>query len=188
VNRLAIVLVAVCLLTPGCVRRPAATSLEPPAEGTAALDQLLVAMHARLDLMHTVARVKWNTKAPIFAPERERALLDDVVSRGRSHQLDPKRTRAFFVAQMEAAKIVQQEDFERWTAAQQPPFDDVPDLAVLRKEIDTLNGTILESLGAANTFLETDEGQQRLEGRALKMFAGFSAPARQAALKPLRRE
>jgi hypothetical protein len=32
------------------------------------------------------------------------------------------------------------------------------------------------------------EGQQRLEVRAADVFAAVSAPARQAALKPLRRE
>jgi chorismate mutase len=189
VKRTAILLVTICLLTPaGCGRRSNATSVAQPDENQAALDRLLEGMRVRLDLMHTVARVKWNSKAAIFDPERERALLDDVVARGRSYQLDQDLTRSFFAAQMEAAKLVQQEDFDQWKAAIQPPFDDVPDLAVLRKQIDAINGELLESLGHAMAALKSTDGQQRLEGKTIEVFAGISRPTREAALKPLRRE
>ena len=124
--------------------------------------------------------------APILDAERERALLENVVERGKAHQLGPEITRAFFAAQMEAAKIVQEHDFERWRAAKQPPFHDVPDLSTLRQQIDTRNGELLAALHDARPFLEQKDGEKLLEERAADRFADVPAAAREAALRPLR--
>src|SRR5579859_2948444 len=180
------ILLGVCLLAPAaCDRRPEA----PPAvvsSPAAPLDTLLERMRQRLELMHTVARVKWNAQAPIFDPDRERALLEDVVERGKTHKLDDEVTRTFFAAQMEAAKIVQEEDFQRWRAEKHPPFRDVPDLPALRQQIDALNGEILEALATARPYLASHRDNQ-LEARAVELFAGVPDSAGQAALRPLRR-
>ncbi len=174
---------ALCLLAPvACERRPA-----PPAptaaSSTAALDDLLHRMHQRLDLMHMVARVKWNAQAPVHDPQREEVLLRDVVERGRAHHLDAEVTRAFFSAQMEAAKLVQEEDFRRWRAAQQAPFPPVPELAILRQRIDALNGELLEALAHTRPFLDTADGQRRLEDRVPIVFADYPVSVRDAALR-----
>ena len=180
-NRFLPVLLSLSLLAPAaCDRRPGAPS-------SASLDVLLQRMHARLDLMHTVARVKWNAQSPILDPERERALLEDVVERGKAYRLDAEVTRVFFAAQMEAAKLVQEEDFRRWRGVGQPPFADVPDLPALRRRIDVLNGEVLAALAAAQPALDGKEGQRELDRLAADRFADIAEPVREAALRPLRK-
>jgi chorismate mutase-like protein len=69
---------------------------------------------------------------PLTDPQRERELLQSVVERGRGKGLDPDLVRTLFAAQMEAARLVQQADFDRWQANKQEPFPDTTSLAVLR--------------------------------------------------------
>jgi chorismate mutase-like protein len=115
----------------------------------AALGALERKIRERLDLMHEVARAKWNARRPVRDPEREAALLNDMIERGRALQLDPDFTRDFFTAQIEAAVRIQQADFQQWERDQQPPFSDAPSLAVLRERIDTLNQELLVALARA---------------------------------------
>jgi chorismate mutase len=115
-------LLSLCLLLPiACDRRPAAPSTAIRTD-TAALDVLLRRIQQRLDLMHAVARVKWKTQAPIRDPQREQALLDDMVEGGRANQMDAEFARAFFAAQIEAAKLVQDEDSVSVREAAMRPF------------------------------------------------------------------
>jgi chorismate mutase-like protein len=87
-----------------------------PRRDLADLDRLLRFMQQRLTLMHEVARWKWNAGQPITDPQRERELLHSVVERGQGKGLDPELVRSFYSAQMEAARLVQQADFDRWKA------------------------------------------------------------------------
>jgi chorismate mutase len=151
-----------------------------------AIDTLLQRMQQRLALMHDVARVKWNTKRPILDADRERVMLKDVVELGRLHHLDADRTRAFFTAQIEAAALIQEADFQRWQDERQPPFADVPDLTTLRQRIDQLNGELLAALAAARPYLGTAEGQKQLGSRSQEALGGFAVPVREAAVRPLR--
>ncbi|MBV8077640.1 MAG: chorismate mutase [Planctomycetaceae bacterium] len=74
---------------------------------------MLRLMERRLALTHEVARWKWDAGKPITDPQRERELLQSVVERGRLKGLDPELVRSFFAAQLAAARLVQQADFER---------------------------------------------------------------------------
>jgi chorismate mutase-like protein len=123
---------------------------------------------------------------PDLGSRRERVLLEDVVERGKTYHLNEDVTRAFFAAQMEAAKLVQEEDFQRWRAEQHPAFADVAELPTLRSQIDTLNREILEALAELQSLLDTTDGQRQLETRAAQLFAHISPPVREAALRPLR--
>src|SRR4051812_29797952 len=108
---------------------PAATKTVPDRE----LDDLLGLMRSRLEVMHDVARWKWAAKSPIEDPGREAASLRDVADRGSALGLEPAMARAFFGAQIEAAKLVQRADFRRWEADGRGPEGEAPDLAgVLR--------------------------------------------------------
>ena len=168
----------------GC--RPA----DPPEEhrrNVGDLDRLLRLMQQRLTLMHDVARWKWNAGQPITDPERERELLQSVVERGRGKGLDPDLVRAFFAAQMEAARLVQQADFERWKAKQQKPFAD-KSLAVLRQRIDDLNRELIDALAEVSAWLSGDTVQQALPQRAEEILTGDGlAGVRETAIAPLRR-
>ena len=111
-------LLLAALAATGC--RPADVPVAPRRD-LADLDRLLRLMEQRLALMHEVARWKWNAGKPITDPERERESLQSVVERGRGKGLDPDLVRSFFAAQMEAARLVQQADFDRWTAKDGTP-------------------------------------------------------------------
>jgi chorismate mutase len=142
-------------------------------------DQLLTLIRDRLELMHDVARRKWVDKSPIEDPAREMALLSDVAQRGAKLRLDPRRTRAFFAAQIEAAKLVQRADFQCWET--KGPDGAAPDLKmVLRPRIDTLNREMLTAFANVGA---TDGAATRK--RANELLSGFDDEVRQAAIAPL---
>ena len=154
-----------------------------------AFDELLGLMRSRLDVMHDVARWKWTAKSPVEDPKREAVLLDDVADRGKALGLEPADTRAFFRAQIEAAKVVQRADLHRWEAEHRGPDGEAPDLAkVLRPRIDGLNRDLLAALSRTLPRLQGDEAaRKRLQSRADELLAGegIDAEARTEAIRPL---
>src|SRR5947207_12817970 len=94
--------VLVALLASGC-----ATSASFTAADTASVDRLLGLIKERLDVAPEVARTKWNTKAPIEDLPREQQIIDGVAKRATEYGLDAKVAAAFFRAQIEASKCVQ---------------------------------------------------------------------------------
>jgi chorismate mutase-like protein len=167
------------LCLPSC--RPA-----PPASRTEALDRLLVLIEKRLEIMHDVARWKWAEKSSIEDHSREAHLLDDLASRGEPLGLDPDLCRAFFRAQIEAAKRVQRADFERWESAdrrEQEPGPAAPDLVeVLRPRIDALNSEMLAALAEVARGPRDDHA---IRGRADSILSGIDAETRAVAIRPL---
>jgi chorismate mutase len=182
---LGVVSLLLALAAGGC--RPADVPVAPRRD-LADLDRLLSLMRQRLALMHDVARWKWNAGKPITDPKRERELLQSVVQRGRGKGLDPDLVRSFFEAQMEAARLVQQADFERWKASGQKPFAGTKSLAVLRQRIDELNAELIEALAAVRPRLRGQTVQQALPQRAEEILTGDGlAGVRETAIAPLRR-
>jgi chorismate mutase len=168
----------------GC--RPADVPAAPRRD-LAALDRLLRLMEQRLALMHEVARWKWHAGKAITDPKRERELLQGVVERGRARGLDPDLVRSFFAAQMKAARLVQQADFERWQANKQKPSAG-KSLAVLRQRIDQLNRALLDALVEVHPWLSGQSVQQALSQRAEEILSGTGlAGVRETAIAPLRR-
>jgi chorismate mutase-like protein len=113
-------------------------------------DAVLIArVMERLELMHDVARWKWNAQKPIDDPDRETALLARVVIQATNRGIDADEARAFFQDQFAAAKILQRADFDQWNREGQGPFEDVPDLAtVQRPRIDAATEKLLDALVA----------------------------------------
>jgi chorismate mutase len=176
-------LLFVPLAAGGC--QPAAEPVLPRRD-LADLDRLLRLMQQRLTLMHEVARWKWNAGQPITDPQRERELLHSVVERGRGKGLDPELVRSFFAAQLEAARLVQQADFNRWQANKQEPFAD-KSLAVLRQRIDHLNRELIDALAELRPWLSGQTLQQALPQRAEEILTGNDlASVRETAIAPLR--
>jgi chorismate mutase len=159
-----------------------------PRRGLADLDRVLRLMQQRLALMHEVAQWKWNAGKPITDPERERELLQSVVERGQGKGLDPDLVRPFFAAQMEAARLIQEADFERWKANKQGHFAETTSLVVLRQRIDKLNGELIDALAALRPWLSEQTVQQALPQRAEEILTGNGvAGVRETAIAPLRR-
>jgi chorismate mutase len=177
-------LLSVWPMTSGCRRADA------PAEGRelADLDRLLRLMERRLTLMHDVARWKWNTRAPISDPQRERDSLQVVVGRGLGKGLDSDLVRPFFGAQMAAARLVQQADFDRWEAEKHGPFADTRSLSELRQQIDHLNDEMIDALVEVRPRLSVTIVQRALPRRAEEILTGEGqSGVRETAIAPLRR-
>jgi chorismate mutase len=157
-------------------------SKPPPAVG-----RLLRLMRDRLVLMHDVARTKWNSKRPVGDPEREQALLRKVEAEGRERGLDPPFTRAFFAAQIAAARRVQEADCARWRAEERGPFHDAPGLAALRKRIDGLNRELLGILPEARPQLADPGAKEHLKAWAQEILTGegITDDVRAVAIEPL---
>ncbi len=163
--------------------QPASTPKAPPA-----VVHLLDLMRQRLLLMHEVARWKWNTSKPIADPAREQAFLDQVAQNGSKYDLDPAHVRAFFTAQIEAAKLLQQADFRAWQVAGQGPFPQALDLtSVLRPRIDELSSALLAALAEARPLLGQDHMRESLREQAATTLTGegIDHTIRAAAVAPL---
>lgn len=164
----------------------------PPDAGKAApgqaYDDLLILMRERLDVMHDVARYKWAKKAPIEDIGRETASLQSVADRGKGMGLAPEITRAFFEAQIEAAKLVQRADFRRWKADRRGPTGKPPDLAhALRPRIDALNRDLLATLAKHQAQLRDGNAPAEIRSRAELVLTGegINSEVRAAAIRPL---
>jgi chorismate mutase-like protein len=143
-------------------------------------------MKQRLDLMHDVARVKWNTKSPIHDPQREEESLRILVEEGKARGLDPNYTREFFTAQMNAAKLVQESDHERWRAEGRGPFTDAIELTLLRQRLDSLNGALLSAIVRVQPILKTEQGLRDFELAALAALGRFPPSVGSTATRFLR--
>lgn len=150
--------------------------------------RLIRMMERRLALMHDVARWKWANGKAIGDPAREAQVLDAVAERGRGRGLDPEFVRRFFAAQMEASKLIQQADFDRWRAGRDGPPPGGPDLAASRARIDGLDDAILDALATAGPHPldgRVHSGSLRLAEKILDG-DGIDDKVREVALRPLR--
>ncbi len=115
---------------------PAASAAPADAE------RLYRLLDQRLELMDEVAAYKWHRHLDVENAEREAVVLEQAVNDARRYGFTPDSSRAFFRAQIEAAKVIQRYWFARWQAGARPP--DAPDLnAVVRPELLRLGGDIV---------------------------------------------
>ena len=141
----------ISLLLAGCSgsSQPVAPVVEVTSKSAAEthLTKVCVLIARRLELMPGVAQAKWNRKLPITDEKREQALLAKLAADGEALQLPADLVADFFRAQMTAAKLVQEQYFQEWTAQQHPPFENPPDLEqVVRPQIDQINRQLLGAL------------------------------------------
>ncbi|MBJ7313786.1 gamma subclass chorismate mutase AroQ [Rugamonas sp. CCM 8940] len=110
-------------------------------------DALLALMDERLALMPDVARHKWNIQAAIEDLPRERAIIAALARQAAEAGVPAAWAESFFKAQIEAAKTVQRDLFERWRQQKAGRFEQVPDLArELRPRLDALTPLLLKAL------------------------------------------
>ncbi len=139
------------LLLAGCSgpSQPVApvAKVTPQSAAETHLQEVCTLIARRLELMPGVAQAKWNRKLPITDEKREQSLLAKLAADGEALQLPAEFVTEFFRAQMTAAKHVQEQTFQEWTAQQHPPFENPPDLEqVVRPQIDQINRQLLEAL------------------------------------------
>jgi chorismate mutase len=151
----------VAILTSSCATAASFTAVE-----TATVDRLLGLIKERLDVAPEVARTKWNTKAPIEDPPREKQIIDGVAKAAAEYGLDPQVARTFFVGQIEASKAVQRALHAEWTAMRQPTFAKVADLgADIRPVLDRLTPAMMRALAEALPVLQQRGGRQLLDAQ-----------------------
>ncbi len=164
----------------------AAIAALPSAAEEQAIGALLDAMLRRLEIMHDVAKWKWNRRQAIDDPERERRLLDELERRGRQLQLPPAETRRLMQAQIDAGKLIQRADCEAWRLDEREPFSDVPGLqSELRPKIDRASEELLSAYAALRERLAEAEFRELVRDRAEHVLkeAGIETPVRVAALQ-----
>jgi chorismate mutase-like protein len=173
---------------PGEVARTVLAQLAGKDDADRRLDELLLAMNKRLAIMPDVARAKWNDGRPIQDARRESALLDHIAEEAVQHKLDAAQVRRLFGAQIEAARLLQQNLFDQWRRDDQGKFTDVPDLVeVLRPRIDKANRELLGAFERCSAELSGAAVRERMQRRAASLLTGpgINDAVRAAALRPL---
>jgi chorismate mutase-like protein len=166
--------------------RPTAQAVAPRDNAEATIEELLGLIRRRLVLMHDVARAKWNTKTPAEDPRREQVLLQEVEKKGSELGLEPAFTRAFFSAQIDASKLIQNADFHLWESERRGPFADAPDLKRdLRPRIDDLNADLIKTLAKARPLLRDREPIIRRLAQKILAREGIDAKVRGTAIRPI---
>ncbi len=111
-------------------------------------------INERLSLMEQVAAHKWINGQAITAPEREVFVISKAVDDGLRYGITSKSSRAFFSAQIEAAKDIQQCWFDRWATGVEP--ESAEDLVVaIRPQLIALGSEITAQLANNTNDLET---------------------------------
>ncbi len=106
------------------------------------LDRLV---NERLSYMRSVAAYKWINARPIEDVDREARVLESAEIAGLRYGIKREATRAFFVAQIEAAKDIQRYWFARWRQGGAP--DKAPDLdREVRPALLQLGDAIMQAL------------------------------------------
>jgi chorismate mutase len=175
---------ALLVLTPLACQAPVVLT----EQESAAVDRTLDLVNKRLALMPAVAKAKWNDKREIADPQREAKLLDAVAARAQEKGWDGDVCRAFVAAQIEAAKLVQEDHFTRWRNEGQGRFEGAATLAELRKDIEAVTAELLDAAEELRPLLARPRVRSAVGRRAEIALGGVSAEARAAALKPLLRK
>ncbi|KAF7781498.1 hypothetical protein PRUB_b0735 [Pseudoalteromonas rubra] len=100
----------------------------------------------RLAQMQLVALFKANKHKPIEDLSREAVVLSKALEQARQQCLDTSSVKAFFQAQMDAAKAIQYRYRAQWLAEGVP--SKTADLAKLRLTLNQLGSAILETMTA----------------------------------------
>lgn len=162
-----------------------AVVVAPPEQE--ALAQLLILIDQRLAVAPLVARAKWNSRAPIDDPVREKSILDTVSRQAAQAGIDAAFARQFFQSQFDAGKLIQLKLHEQWRSAGQPRFADAPDLGRdVRPVLDRLNPQIIAALGVVYPALHRPATDEFIEAQGRKLVRGdVDGAARDMALRPL---
>jgi len=122
----------------------------PAAAADAAADRVFTLIHQRLALMQPVAAFKWIEKRPVEDLAREAVVLDKATEQAVNAGLAPDGARAFFQAQILAAKDIQNCWIARWHTGAATPPDSAPDLASeVRPKLIAIGNDLLAAIGAA---------------------------------------
>lgn len=165
-------LLAVCTASPAD-HPPSQLPPQSPAAPSAhfiteeiAVAELLRLEDQRLAMMPAVAAVKWQTRAPIFDPPREAAVIRRAADLGAQMGLSPEPVRALFELQTRLARGVQNTLHRQWAHDGFSSSGAVTSLAQLRPRLDELTTRLLQALYVAAPGLQRDGFATRYAGLA----------------------
>ena len=111
------------------------------------VESLRALIDARLLLASDVAQYKWNHHLPVEDLRREAEVIAALGKQANGLGVPQPWAEAFFRAQIEASKTVQNELFQGWDVFKHAQFPDAPDLAtVTRPKLDKLTEQLLHAL------------------------------------------
>jgi cyclohexadienyl dehydratase len=123
----------------------------------AAVSRILELADQRLAVMPAVAAVKWQTKAPIFDPPRENAVIQRAADLGAPMGLAGDPLRHLFELQARLAREVQTGLHEQWKAHGYSYSEPMTTLAELRPRLDNLTTELLHAIYVAAPVLQRDD-------------------------------
>src|SRR3954464_11111207 len=120
----------------------------------------------RLAVMPAVAAVKWQTKAPIYDPPRESAVIQRAADLGAPMGLAGDPVKHLFELQARLAREVQTGLHEEWKAHGFSYAEPVTTLAALRPRLDELTTEILRAVYLAASVLKRGDFETGYADRA----------------------
>ncbi len=116
----------------------------------------------RLYLMEQVAAAKWQAYGKITDAPREARVIDASKKNAAAAGLDPDTITPFVVAQMDAAKAIQNQATKQWRAGKSSPAP-APSLSrTLRPAISAVTARILDQLLMVQPLLASDDQKEAL--------------------------
>ncbi|MCF7751461.1 gamma subclass chorismate mutase AroQ [Bacillus subtilis subsp. subtilis] len=113
----------------------------PASATTAPLSELIDTIVARNAIGHAVAASKYPQDRPVEDRQREQVVLAAKREQARARGLDPDAVVAFHAQLIEANKLIQHMDYQRFRLGNAPPV--APSLEVLRRRIDAVDQRML---------------------------------------------
>ena len=156
----------------------------------ASVERVLGFADERMALMPAVAAFKWQNKAPIADPERERVVAARAAEAARAMGLEPAGVQGFFEAQILAARETQAALHERWRAGGFQFPTPIPSLdREIRPQLDRLTVELLQAVNLAGPELERPDFVTAYAARAAELLKteGWTDGGRRAVLTALSR-
>jgi serine protease Do len=143
-------------------------------DSSEASERILNLMQERLLLMNAVAGWKWNHRQETLDSDRESASLAKLQRRAKELKVDPQLVERFFKAQIEAARLLQEERIAGWQKDNELAAVTGSLNNELRPQIDFLNDELLGTLAKVKRYWnESDLGvPAAIRQRSSQLVAG----------------
>ncbi|KWB75321.1 chorismate mutase [Burkholderia ubonensis] len=146
-------------------------------------EPLVQKMAERLLTADLVALNKWDSGGKVYDPVREAQVIAAVSSAAASYGLQADDVSAIFTDQMEANKTVQYALLNTWRRAGGAPTTPRQSLDEIRRQLDALQGSILQGLADTSLLRSRLDCQTQIAMVAGRVTARYSLdPQHSAAL------
>ncbi len=157
------------------------------AEDKTTISELRTVLEARLAQMPMVARYKWQNSIPVEDLEREAIILVNTVNQAKGLGIEEPAAKKLVVAQMAAAKMIQNRLISEWREASDeqlslPPLKSLT--ADIRPKISHLTAALLELTAASADELETCAAHKILQKNRSNAVTDVEWQTAVAGLKP----